>query len=74
MTIEEQFEKLRERHEAITQTIELMAIESRERDARWEKRFGFIGESLERLANVAQLHQHRLDSHQDRLDKLEGTA
>ena len=45
-----------------------------EQDAKWDKRFGFIGESLERLANIAQLHQHRLDSHEDRLDELEGTA
>jgi len=81
MNIDERLEKLTERHEALTQTIELTAHENRERDAKWEKRqveldkkFAFIGESLEKLANVAQLHQHRLDSHEDRLDTLEGTA
>lgn len=74
MNIDERLEKLTERHEALTQTVELTVIENRERDAKWDKRFGFIGESLERLANIAQLHQHRLDSHEDRLDELEGTA
>ena len=81
MNIDERLEKLTERHEALTQTIELMVIENRERDAKWDKRgaewdkrFGFIGESLERLANIAQLHQHRLDSHDERFDELEGTA
>jgi hypothetical protein len=81
MTIEERFDKLTERHEALTQTIELTALENRERDAAWEKRqveldkkFAFIGESLAKLANIAELHQHRLDSQDDRLDTLEGTA
>ena len=56
MTIEERFEKLTERHEAITQTIELMAHENRERDAAWDKRqadweirFGHLMEGLELL-------------------------
>ena len=53
-----------ERLEAITQTLELTILENRDRDAAWEKRqlaldqmldkrFTFIGESLEKLANVA---------------------
>jgi len=65
MTIDERIEKLTERHEALTQSIELMVLENRER-------FGFIAESLATLSNVAQPHQHRLDSHENRLDTLEG--
>ena len=60
---------------------EKQQAEWEKRQAEWEKRqvaldkkFAFIGESLEKLANIAMLHQHRLDSHEDRLDTLEGTA
>ena len=67
MTIDERLEKLTERHEALTQSIELMSLE-------WDKRFRVIAESLEKLSNIALLHQHRLDSHEDRLDTLEGGA
>jgi hypothetical protein len=63
-----------ERIDAIAQSVELFILENRDRENKWEKRFGFIGESLEKLAHIAELHQHRLDSHDDRLDNLEGTA
>jgi len=34
MTIDERLERLTERHEALTQSVELMAAENRERDRR----------------------------------------
>ena len=81
MTIDERLEKLTERHEALAQSIELMIHENRERDERWDKRFGQLGSILEKitdsvahLSHIAELHQHRLDSHSDRLDTLEGNV
>jgi FtsZ-binding cell division protein ZapB len=64
------FEQLQERHEALTQTVELvaadirqlaaenrqMAAENRERD----KRLGQIMESIARLVHVAEIHEHRI--------------
>ena len=35
MTIDERLEKLAERHEALTQSVELMTAENRDRDQRW---------------------------------------
>jgi hypothetical protein len=70
-----------ERIGALTQSLELSILENRDHYAAWKeqdaalnKKFAAIGESLERLANIAMLRQHRLDSHDDRLDTLEGTA
>jgi hypothetical protein len=39
MTFEERIARITERTDAITETIELMIHENRERDAAWEKRF-----------------------------------
>ena len=56
MTIDERLERLAERHEALTQSVELMAVENRERD----RRMGEIMEAIARLAHVAEIHEHRL--------------
>jgi hypothetical protein len=81
MTIDERLEKLTERHEALTQSLELSILENRERyaswgaeraESAWDKQVKFIGESLARLAGTAILHQHLPNSHDDRLDRLEG--
>jgi len=66
MTIDERLERLTERHEALTQSVELMAAENRLRD----KRLGEIMEGIARLVHVAEIHEQRLDDHDDRLDKL----
>ena len=50
------FEQLKERHEALTQTVELLAAENRERD----RRLGQIMESIARLVHVAEIHEHRI--------------
>jgi hypothetical protein len=57
MTIDERLEKLTERHEALTQTVELMAIENRERDRRQAE----IMEGLASLVHVAEIHEHRIE-------------
>jgi chromosome segregation ATPase len=81
MTVDERIEKLTERHEALAQSIELKVHENRERDEKWDKRFAqlvsrmeTVNSSIESLAHIAEPHQHRLDSHDDRLDELEGNA
>jgi len=60
MTIDDRLEKLTERHEALTQTVELMAAENRERD----RRLGEVMEAIARLLHIAEINQ--------RIDPLEG--
>jgi len=56
MTIDERLEKLTERHEALTQTVELMAREI-------DGMKGYISEIAEgtaRLLRIAEIHEHRI--------------
>ena len=66
MTLDERLERLTERHEALTQTAELMAMENSQRD----RRLGEIMEGIASLLHVAEIHEQRLDRHDDRLDNL----
>jgi polynucleotide 5'-kinase involved in rRNA processing len=68
MTIDERLEKLTERHEALAQTMELMAAENRDRDERWDKRMEKteqhmtdVMEGIARLLHVAEIHEQRLE-------------
>jgi predicted nuclease with TOPRIM domain len=64
MTIDERLEKLAERHEALTQTVELMAAENRAGFARLqqvEQILGHMAQSMDTLARVVELHEHRID-------------
>ena len=69
MTIDERLEKLTERHEALTQTAELMALENRERDNRFDERMGKtedrvveIMEGIARLLHIAEIHERRIEA------------
>ena len=65
MTIDERLERLTERHEALTQTVELMAAENRagfERLGKVENILGQLARSLDTLARVVELHEHRIDT------------
>ena len=53
MTLDERLERLTERHEALTQSVELMAIENRQRD----RRLGEIMEGIASLLHVAEIHE-----------------
>jgi chromosome segregation ATPase len=55
-------ESLKERHEALTQSVELMAAENRERDRRMTE----IMEAIARLVHVAEIHEHRIERLEDR--------
>lgn len=57
MTIDERLEKLAERHEALTQSVELMAAENRQRD----RRMGEVMEGIARLLHVAEIHEQRIE-------------
>jgi hypothetical protein len=56
MTIDERIERLTERHEALTQTVELIVAENRQRD----RRLGEIMEGIARLLHVAEIHEQRI--------------
>jgi len=71
MSIDERLERLTERHEALTQTVEFMVAENRDRDKRWDKRMGEIMQAIASLLHVAEIHQQRLNEHDDRLDNLD---
>ena len=75
MTIDERLEKLAERHEALAQAVEIIAgmqraneeaigkmvAENRERDRKWDERFGQVLEGIARLLHIAEIHEQRLD-------------
>ena len=56
MTIDERLERLTGRHEALTQTVELMAAQNRERDRKCQ-----VMESIGRLLHIAEIHEHRIE-------------
>jgi len=56
MTIDERLERLTERHEALTHTVELTAIENAQRD----RRMGEIMEGIARLLHVAEIREQRI--------------
>ena len=85
MTLDERLERLTERHEALTQSVELMVAENRQaaeniaaqhqqfaaENKQRDRRLGEIMEGIARLLHVAEIHEHRLDGHDDRLDNLQ---
>ena len=54
MTIDERLERLTERHEALAQTVELVAGMQRQN----EERLGQIMEAVNSLVRVAEIHEH----------------
>jgi hypothetical protein len=63
-----------ERLEALTHSLELLSLEAQKHDRQIDRLSTLVTEVAEgtaRLLRVAEMHEHRLDSHDDRLDKLE---
>lgn len=54
MAVEEKLEKLTERHEALTQTVELMAAESRDRDQKADARMTRLIETVDRVVGTVE--------------------
>ena len=64
MTIDERLEALTERHEALTQTVEIIAGMQRATEAenkQRDRRMGEVMEGIARLLHVAEIHEQRLD-------------
>ena len=85
MTLDERLERLTERHEALTQSVELIVAENRQaaekmaaenkqlsaENRQRDRRLGEIMEGIASLLHVAEIHEQRLDRHDDRLDSLQ---
>ena len=67
MTIDKQLE-------ALTRNLELLSLESEKHDRQLDRAAKLVTEAAEgaaRLWRVVEMHEHRLDSHDERLDKRE---
>jgi len=63
MTIDERLERLTGRHEALTQTVEIIAGMQRENEVRHQKNeilLAHVMESIDSLARIAHAHERRL--------------
>ena len=60
MTIDERLDRLTERHEALTQTVELMVHEQREWLAKNQVLMTHVLESIDSLARIAHTHERRI--------------
>jgi hypothetical protein len=68
MTVDERLEKLVERHEALSQTVEIIAGMQRDSQKRFDQvthNFEIVLDSIKHLETIAT-------SHEDRLEDLEG--
>jgi hypothetical protein len=64
MTIDQRLEALTARHEALSQTVEIIAGMQRENEKRFgqvTRNFEVVLDSIKRLENVAVAHEQRLD-------------
>jgi hypothetical protein len=57
VTFEERLDKLTERHEALTQTVGIIAGMQREN----EKMIGQLGRFIDSLARIAEVHERRIE-------------
>jgi hypothetical protein len=65
MTIDQRLEKLTERHEALTQSVELLRLAQEETEKMFkenETRFREVVDVISDLARIAQSHENRLDN------------
>ena len=60
MTTDERLEKLAERHEVLTQAVDLLADMLQQN----ERRMAQVLDAINRLANIAEAHDVRLDDHE----------
>jgi archaellum component FlaC len=60
MTIDERLEKLTERHEALTLSVELMQRDFQNRFDQITQAIQQDAENIRALARIAEIHEHRL--------------
>ncbi len=68
MNIEERLDKLTERHEALTQTVEIIVAMQKDNERRFaetDRRLVQVLEAIVQLGNIAESHDHRLDRLED---------
>lgn len=58
MTIDDRLDRLTERHEALTQTVEIIASMQKEN----ERRVGSLTEAVSALVRIVESHERRLDN------------
>jgi len=61
MSIDERLDRLTERHEALTQTVELIAAAQMKND----ERMGQLTDTMNRLANIVIAHEQRIEDLED---------
>jgi hypothetical protein len=71
-SIDARLDRLVERHEALTQTVVLMALENKERDRRMEERDKRLDEIITQMAAGIASLLHIAEIHEQRLSDLEG--
>jgi archaellum component FlaC len=62
MTIDERLDRLTERYEALTQTVELIAAQQLKND----ERMGQLMDTMNRLGNIVIAHEPRIEDLEDR--------
>jgi len=60
VSIDDRLEKLADRHESLTQAVELLAAMYQQN----EQRLAQVLDAINRLANIAEAHDVRLDDHE----------
>jgi hypothetical protein len=81
MNIDERLERLTERHEALTQSVELLVAEGKHTGEKIlniaiiaeqnEVRAGQMMESMNRLGRILEIHDTQIDHHTHRIERLE---
>ena len=71
MTIDERLEKLTERHEALTQSVELMVAENRERDLKVSSNISKLTEAVDRMVTNTEALTRVVADHEHRIRNLE---
>lgn len=56
MTLDQRLDRLTERHEALTQSVELLVHSQRKN----EEMLAHVIESIDSLSRIAHLHEHRI--------------
>jgi len=79
MTIDERLDRLTERHEALTQSVELLLIETREMRARQEAAQEKTDDQIRKITTAIELDAENIralvriaESHERRLSDIEG--
>jgi hypothetical protein len=75
MSFEESLEKLKQRHEALTQSVELLVAENRrvseenrqmaEENKKRDRRLAELMDAVTRLVHVAEIHEQRIERLED---------